>query len=119
MALKKTDFTIQRGTEILEYKRGVKINDKATALVVTLVKNYKKGFFSIEVKWTADQITTTPMDDKATLKTLSELMLQASEDGAKWKNEWHENQPKEEETVDLFEGEQGESGEMTMGFKGN
>ena len=119
MPLKETDYQISRGIEKLQYRRGVKINDKATALCVVLVKNYKKGFFSIETKWTAEQITSIAMDDKATIKTLGELMLKASEDGAQWQQEWHENKPKDESNPEIF-GEEGASdgdGKMAMGFE--
>lgn len=115
MALKKTDFTINRGIEKLQYQRGCKINDKSTNLTVILVKNYKKGFYHIETKWNAEQITGQSADDQATLKTLSELAMAASRDGEEWKKEWHDNQPKDENQTEMFN-EDGD-GEIGMGFK--
>jgi len=114
MALKKTDYTVNRGIEKLQYQRGVKINDKSTNLTVVLVKNYKKGFYHIEIKWNAEQITENNVDDQATMKTLTDLALVAAKDGAKWKKEWHENQPIDPAQTEMFEGSDDDT--LDMGF---
>ncbi len=102
MALKKTDYTVSRGIEKLQYKRGVKINDKVSNLCVTLVKNRNKGFYQIDMKVTSDQITEDQVLDQATLKTMAELALAAMSDGAQWREEWHDNQPKDTDQKEMF-----------------
>lgn len=101
MTLKKTDFTISRGIEKLQYKRGVSINEKTTNLMVVLVKNHNKGTYSIEIKWNSEQISEHVKDDAATLQTLIDLAAAAAKDGKIWRKEWHDNQPKDEDQMSM------------------
>lgn len=113
MAVKRTDFIIGHGIVKLEYKRGVKINDKSTTLKVVLVQNHKKGFFHIEQKLSAEQITGNSADDQATMKTLTEMALFAINDGQEWQKEWHESQPKDPAQSEMFDEPEGD---LNMGF---
>ena len=117
MAVKRTDFVIKRGIEKLQYQRGVKINGKSTNLTVFLVKNYKKGFFHIEIKWNSEQITGDSVNDQATMKTLSEMALFASKDGEEWAQDWRNNQPKEDsDQTEIDEGIEVDSSKLKVRF---
>ncbi len=93
MSLKKTDYTIEKGTLKVQFRRGVKVNDKTSSLTVELSLNHKKGLHTINAKWDHDQITFNDEDDYATFETLNELMLEARDYAKKLRKEWEDAQP--------------------------
>jgi len=104
MAVKKTDYLIERGTETVQIKRAVKINDKAQNLMIELKLNHKKGLYDISFKWNYDGITGDDKLDKATIKVMGELMIEGRDYCMEWKKTWEANRPKEDD------------GQISMGF---
>lgn len=100
MALKKTDYVRQRGIVKEDFIRAVRINDRDNKLTVVLVLNNKKGAYRLETKWSHGQITEDPVQDKATLQMLTELMIEAQSVGAEWLAKW-QNENSEEDPNQL------------------
>lgn len=86
--MKEKDYVLQKGIEPIELKRGVQIGDNTTFLTVLIKKNHKKGVFSLETKISNSQVTGKSVEDKATVKTLSDMLLQAAKIGHEWRVEW-------------------------------
>lgn len=93
MALKKTDYTISRGTEKIEFKRGVLIDGKQSNLTVVASLNYKKGLIKIDAKLDDGQITGEKELDLGTLKTLQDLIIAAKAYSITWRKNWEKENP--------------------------
>lgn len=119
MALKPKDYTVQRGTEKIQYLRGVEIEREKSNLTVVLSKNNKKGIYTVQAQLTSKQITETA-EDKQAVKMLGELMLQAIKDGAQWRDKWHKLNS-DQNQIEMFDAGSGSSdtndGVIKTGFE--
>lgn len=103
--LKKTDYTIQKGIEPIEFVRGVQIDGRSQNLTVLLKCNNKKGIFSIHYEMGWNQITDDDQLDIGTIEVLSDLVFEARAYGKLWRQEWLRANP-----------EKGDPDQMEIGF---
>jgi len=89
--MKAEDFIIEHGNEIVNFKRGVVINDRASEVKVVATLNNKKGLYTIASKLDSGQITSNAKIDQATTKLVSDLYGEAVKYCIDWKKEWAEN----------------------------
>ena len=104
MALKKSDYVVERGIEKQTIKRGVRINERSSFLKAVLVKNHAKGHFHVEAKLDHNQITQDTQLDKDTVKVLGELMMVAIGMGIEFKKEWdqeHADAPDDDDQLNI------------------
>jgi hypothetical protein len=94
--MKPEDFQIDKGNEIIDFKRGVMINDRSTEIKAVLTLNNKKGIFHIDTKISSGQITGKAALDKATLKLVADLIEEAIKYGMQWRKEWVDNNAEDE-----------------------
>ena len=100
MALKKTDYIVSRGTEKIEFKRGVLIDGKQSNLTAVATLNYKRGLIKIEGKLDDGQITGENELDLGTLKTLQDLIIVAKDYAIAWRETWRKENPNAEQKGD-------------------
>ena len=101
--MKPTDYVVKRGIEKLLLQRGVDFNGKVSNLTVELKLNHNKGLFAVTPKLTNDQIGDVMVDNEHTMKTLSELSLEAMKKGIAWRTEWKMSRREDDPTqMDAF-----------------
>ena len=114
--MKKTDFVINRGTEKLKIERGVKINDKSSSLSIEITLNNKKGIYGMKASWDFSQVTDNEKDDKSTIETIGELMMEARKYCKDWRKNWLEkNAEKDDSQMGMFDKD--ENGKLQEGFE--
>ena len=101
MALKKTDYTRQRGIESEDFVRPCNINGKSQQLTVVLVKNNKKGLFYIKCVLNFSAVTGDDQLDIATIETLADLQMEARNAGLAWVKEWQKANPTDDDQLGL------------------
>lgn len=99
--MKKADYVIERGIEKLQFKRGVEINEKFANLTVELNLNWKKGIYKVAALWNFEQITGNNKQDKTTLQTINDLMLEARDYAIEWQTKWKEDHPSDPDQMEM------------------
>lgn len=94
--MKKSDYSIEKGIEKLEFKRLVTIEGVDSFLKVELKQNNRKGSIQIITKMDNGQITGDETQDAATALALSELQEEALISGIKWRTAWNKSNKKED-----------------------
>lgn len=95
--LKKTDYVMSRGTEKIDFKRGVLIDGKTSNLTVVLEMNHKKGLIKVVEKLDDGQILDDMEMNEATFSTLAALRTKALEYGINWRTNWKQEELKRQE----------------------
>lgn len=107
--MKKGEFSKKKGTLKIDYERPYQTPDEVSAVLkCVLSQNHKKGSTSITFTLNHQQISTNIEVNKATLKSATDLMLEAIEDANAWKMSWSkENQePEDKNQLGLGLGEE-------------
>ena len=90
--MKRTDYSIKKGSEKIKFLRGVKINDKDTNLTIEMTLNHNKGLYTIQPKISTSEVAADPVLDKAMCKVVSELLYEATVYATLWRDNWLSNQ---------------------------
>ena len=77
-----------KGTDKIDVKRGVKINDVQQELVVQRSLNNKKGTFDIVFKWNMNAVTGDDTLDTATLQTVLQMFMFQRDKSLQWRDDW-------------------------------
>ena len=94
--MKKGDFQIKKANEKRKVVRSVKLNDKDMEVGIEVVLNHNKGLYTIKPLISTSHVEDTEAKKKAFCKLIGDLTFEAIKDAEKWRQDWLENAPKED-----------------------